>query len=45
MAVRSTQGKNRAVRSTPGGKGVSPSLIARSVGLFDRYGTAMLVAT
>jgi len=25
MAVRSTQGQNRAVRSTPGGRGVSPS--------------------
>ena len=25
MAVRSTQGQNRAVRSTQGGRGVSPS--------------------
>ena len=25
MAVRSTQGQNRAVRSTPGGRGVSRS--------------------
>jgi len=28
MAVRSTQGQNRAVRSTPEGRGVSPSDIA-----------------
>ena len=27
MAVHSTQGQNRAVRSTPGGWGVSPSFI------------------
>ena len=27
MAVRSTQGQNRAVRSTPGGRGVSPSIV------------------
>ena len=27
MAVRSTQGQNKAVRSTPGGRGVPPSTL------------------
>jgi len=32
MAVRSTQGQNRAVRSTQGGRGVSPSIVVRELG-------------
>jgi len=31
MAVRSTQCQNKAVRSTQGGRGVSPSLVHRFV--------------
>ena len=38
MAVRSTQGQNRAVRSTQGGRGVSPSYMTlMHLGMFHPF--------